>query len=225
MSAVTAVPIRPLSKGSVLRLWLGLLLVILAAGALAWWGTNAMQVVTTASGLRYQVVDEGQGDPITAADLVALRYRLRVGGPDGEVIQDSQQTGQPFVTSTQGAIRGFSEGLLLMREGGSYRLWIPPRLGYGNNVPPGAPFGPNDTLYFEIEVQQIARGMAALQQMMGGPGGPGGAGPGGAGPGGNGAGAPPEGGGQPSGAGPGGADRESPGAAESAPPSPTGNIQ
>ena len=67
-------------------------------------------------------------------------------------------------TGVEGIIPGLGEALLLMRKGGSYRLWIPPQLAYGSQVPPGAPFGPNDTLQFEIEVVDIAPGVAAAQQ-------------------------------------------------------------
>jgi hypothetical protein len=107
---------------------------------------------------------------------VALRYELRKA--DGTLIQDSDQTGQPFVTSTEGLFPGFAEGLQLMQAGGRYRLWIPPGLHVSQPMPAGAPFGPDDTLVFEVEVLQIAPGMAAMQQLMGGaggaPGGPGG---------------------------------------------------
>ena len=72
--SVTAVPIRPLGRGSVLKLWIGLLLLALAAGALAWVGTAGQQVFTTASGLRYRVIEEGTGPTVTPADLVALKY-------------------------------------------------------------------------------------------------------------------------------------------------------
>jgi len=174
MSA-TAVPIRPLARGSVVKLWLGLLALALAAAALAWVGTSGQQVTTTASGLRYRVVEEGSGPTVTPADLVALRYKLRK--EDGTLIQDSDQTGQPFVTGTEGLFPGFSEGLQLMQAGGRYVLWIPPGQHVQQPMPPGAPFTAEDTLVFEIEVLQIAPGMAAMQQMMGPQGG--GAGPGG----------------------------------------------
>ena len=178
--SVTAVPIRPLSRGSVLRLWLGLLVLVVAAAALAWAGTRAQQRETTASGVQIQVIKEGEGPTVTPADLVALRYKLRK--TDGTLIQDSDSTGQPFVTSTEGLFPGFSEGLRRMRAGGHYRLWLPPGQHVQGPLPPGAPFSAEDTLVFEIQVLQIAPGMAAMQQMMGG--GPGGAAPGGAAPGG-----------------------------------------
>ena len=202
--SVTAVPIRPLARGSVLKLWIGLLLLVVAAGALAWVGTSGQQIVTTASGLRYRVIEEGTGPTVTPADLVALRYKLRK--EDGTLIQDSDQTGQPFVTGTEGVFPGFSEGLQLMQQGGKYMLWLPPGLHVQQPLPPGAPFGADDTLVFEIEVLQIAPGMAAMQQMMGPPG----------------AGAPPEGALPPSG--PDGEAAPPEGGAGAA-PEPAGNIQ
>lgn len=168
--SVTAVPIRPLARGAVLKLWLGLAALALMAAALAWWGTAGMQVTTTDSGLRYRVLEEGEGPTVTPADLVALRYELRT--EDGELIQDSDQTGQPFVTGTEGLFPGFSEGLQLMRAGGRYKLWIPPGLHVQERLPPDAPFTAEDTLVFDIEVLQIAPGMAAMQQLMGPPGAP-----------------------------------------------------
>ena len=189
--SVTAVPIRPIRKGSVLKLWLGIAALSLAGAGLAWVGTSALQVTTTASGLRYRVIEEGSGPTVTPADLVALRYKLRKA--DGTLIQDSEQTGQPFVTGTEGLFPGFSEGLQLMQAGGRYRLWIPPGLHVTGPMPPGAPFTPEDTLVFDVEVLQIAPGMAAMQQLMGPPGAP----PGGA----PGAGAPPAAGAAPEGEG------------------------
>lgn len=166
--SVTAVPLRPIARGSVLKLWLGLAVLALAAAGLAWIGTSGQQVITTPSGLRYRVLEEGSGPTVTRADLVALRYKLRT--EDGTLIQDSEQTGQPFVTGTEGLFPGFSEGLQLMQAGGRYMLWIPPGLHVQQPMPPGAPFSADDTLVFEIEVLQIAPGMAAMQGLMAPPG-------------------------------------------------------
>ena len=187
MSATT-VPIRPLARGSLLKLWLGILFLALVAAAVGWLGTAGQQVTTTESGLRYRVLKEGTGPTITPADLAALKYQLRK--EDGTLIQDSDQTGQPFVTGTDGLFPGFSEGLQLMQAGGRYRLWLPPGLHVTGPLPPGAPFTPNDTLVFDVEVLQIAPGMAAMQRMMGPQGGQGAPG---AAPGGDPAAAPPAG--------------------------------
>jgi FKBP-type peptidyl-prolyl cis-trans isomerase FkpA len=164
MSSVTTVPIRPLAKGSLVKLWLALVLLVAAAAALAWAGTRAQQVITTESGLRYRVIREGTGPTITSADLIALHYTGRLA--NGTVFDSSETRGQPMVTGTSGMIPGFTEALLLMKPGGSYRVWIPPHLGYGGQVPPGAPFGPADILEFDIRILEVAPGMAAAQQMQ-----------------------------------------------------------
>jgi hypothetical protein len=210
--SVTAVPIRPLSRGSVLKLWLGLLVLALLAAGLAWLGTSALQRETFTSGVQLQTIEQGEGPTVTPADLAALRYRLTK--TDGTLIQDSDDTGQPFVTGTEGLFPGFSEGLQRMQAGGRYRLWLPPGQHVQGALPPTAPFTAQDTLVFEIEVLQIAPGMAAMQQMMGPPGasGPGASGPGGA------RGAPPSG---PDG--PPAAERG--GAREPSPEPPAGNSQ
>ena len=168
--SVTAVPIRPLSRGAVVKLWIGLLVLVLSAAALAWIGTSAFQVVTLDSGVRYRVLSEGTGPTITPADLFALRYKLRVNDEDAPVIQNSDDTGQPFVASTQNVFPGFGEALQSMRAGGKYLLWLPPGQHEQGPLRLGTPFTANDTLVFEIEVLQIAPGMAAMQQLMGPPG-------------------------------------------------------
>lgn len=200
MSAVTAVPLRPLAKGTVLKLWLALLVLCVAGAALAWVGTDRVQRTVTESGLQYQVIEPGEGTQITAADL--LRIHLLGRRANGEIFANTLG-GQPLETPTENFIPGFSEGLKLMRPGARYRFWIPPSLGYQGNVPPSAPFGPEETLIFEIQVVDVAPGMAQLyqmqqmqqmQQMMGPPPGAEGAPPGGAGPSG-----PPQGGSAPGG--------------------------
>jgi len=175
MSSVTAVPIRPLAKGSVLKLWLALLVLCVAGAALAWVGTGPLQIVTTATGVRIQTLKAGEGPQITPADLVAMRYRLTK--LDGTQIEDSDSTGQPFVASTERVFPGFGEAMRTMRQGGRYRIWLPPGQHVQGPLPPGAPFSAEDTLVFDIRVLQVAAGMAAMQQ-LGGPGGPGGAPPG-----------------------------------------------
>jgi FKBP-type peptidyl-prolyl cis-trans isomerase FkpA len=188
MSAVTAVPLPPLTKGAVLKLWIALAVLVLAGAGLAWVGTGGMQRTTTKSGVQVRVVDAGRGDPVTRADLFALRLEVRVGGPTGQLLSDPSQS-QPAVASMDSLPPGLSEGLQSMREGGHYQLWVPQRLALPNGPPPGAPFGADDKLFFNVNVLQIERGMAALQSLMGqqgqggGPQGPGGAphGPGGPG--------------------------------------------
>ena len=90
------------------------------------------------------------------------------------MIEDSDQMGQPLVETTQNVYPGFGEALQHMQAGGKYIVWVPPGQHVQGPIRPGTPFTAQDTLVFEIEVLQIAPGMAAFQQMMGAPGGPGG---------------------------------------------------
>jgi FKBP-type peptidyl-prolyl cis-trans isomerase FkpA len=185
--SVTAVPLQPLKKGSVAKLWIALALLAALAAGLAWWGTSAFQTQTTPSGVGIRTLRAGSGAAITSADVVALHYKLHAKSLESPVIQDSRETGQPFVTTTQGVYPGFAEGLQRMRPGGSYILTLPPGTHEQGPIPPGAPFTARDALVFEIDVLQVEPGAGArflemqrmqqLQQMQGLPGGPDGAAP------------------------------------------------
>jgi len=171
--SVTTVPIRPIARGSVAKMWIALAALCLAGAGLAWFATGgALQREVTESGLGFMVVTEGTGEPMTSADMIAMRLKVHVGGPDGQLIQDSDQSGAPYVGSTASVFPGFAEAMLRMRQNGHYQFWVP-AAQLGSQLPPGAPFGPNDTLFFDVEVTQIERNMAALQQLLG-PGGGGG---------------------------------------------------
>ncbi len=166
--SVTAVPLRPIAKGSVAKLWIGLLVLALIAGAFAWWGTASQQWTTTSSGLRYRVVKEGTGPVATDADVAFLEYTGRL--QDGTVF-DSNVGKQPapFPVRPGGLIPGFTEGLHIMHKGGVYKLRIPGKLGYGARGAPGIP--PNSTLDFDIRVLEVMpeetlRAMIMQQQLQ-----------------------------------------------------------
>jgi hypothetical protein len=162
--SVTAVPIRPIKKGSVAKLWIGLAALSLGAAGLAWVGTANQLYSSTASGLQYQVVKEGDGPSPSTTDIVLIHYTGRL--QDGTVF-DTSQGKQPVPFPVTGVIPGFTEGLQLMKKGGTYRLRIPPNLAYGPTGAGGV-IPPNATLDFEIELLEIAP-QSALQGMMGGP--------------------------------------------------------
>lgn len=185
MSAVTAVPLRPLARGSVLKLWLGLGLLVLVAAALGWWGTRGQQRTLMPSGVQYQVIREGSGNLITAEDVAAVQFIGR--REDGSLFADTRRD-RPLEATPANFLPGLGEGLKLMRKGAVYRFWVPPSVWRGQ-VGPNAPFGPDETLTFEVNVLEVAAGMAQVQRMQelqrqlqgagGAPGGPGmpGAGP------------------------------------------------
>jgi FKBP-type peptidyl-prolyl cis-trans isomerase FkpA len=171
MSEVTAVPIRPIARGSMVKLWLGLFLLCLAGAALAWVGTASQQVVELDHGVRMRVISEGHGPVMTDADVMLVTYRLHVGDLSAPVLQDSETLGQgqPFPATTSQVYPGFADGLRHMRAGGRYILWLPPGTGVTGPVPPNAGFSEHDTLVFELHTIQLGAGMAQelqQQQMM-----------------------------------------------------------
>lgn len=121
--------------------------------------TTPGRVQTLPSGLRIETLSEGSGPLVTRADAVLVRYELR--GPRGDVIDSNMEAPQGAGMTLNLVVPGFAEGLTHMRQGGVARLWVPPHLAYGASVPPGAPFGPTDTLIFLIRVDQVAPGEAA----------------------------------------------------------------
>ena len=173
--SVTAVPIRPIKKGSVLKLWLGLLFLAAVAIGLAWLGTRGQNWLSTPSGLQYQVVKEGSGPRPTQTDVVTFDY---VGRLENGTVFDSSEGKGPAQIPVFGVVPGFAEGLQLMNKGSTYALRLPPELGYGpQGSPPTIP--PNSTIEFEVtlhdfraltpqEIQQIQM-MQQMQQMGGAP--------------------------------------------------------
>ena len=113
-------------------------------------------VQTTASGLQYQVLSEGSGPKPTAGDTVRVHYRGTL--LDGETFDDSYARGEPVEFALAQVVPGWQEGLQLMPVGSKYRLWIPGKLGYGEQGTPGGPIGPNATLVFEVELLDIVNG-------------------------------------------------------------------
>ena len=155
MSEVTAVPLRPIKKGAVTKLWLAIGAAVLGAGAVAWAGTPA--AVTTPSGLRYMVIKPGTGVKPTDTDFVLVAYKGSL--KDGTVFD--QQARAPFPVNA--VVPGFSEGLKQMQKGGKYRLWIPSALGYGANAT--GPIPANSELIFDVELLDI-RSQAEVQAQM-----------------------------------------------------------
>lgn len=114
---------------------------------------NADGVITTASGLQYRVVTEGDGPKPTARDTVNVHYTGKF--LDGRVFDSSVERGQPISFPLNGVITGWTEGLQLMPVGSTFEFWIPPNLAYGTRGAGGV-IPPNATLYFEVQLLGIA---------------------------------------------------------------------
>lgn len=116
-------------------------------------------VVTTPSGLQYQVITAGTGPKPKESDIVRVHYTGTL--LDGTKFDSSLDRGQPATIPLQQVVPGWREGIQLMPVGSKYRLWIPGNLAYGEQGTPGGPIGPNATLVFEVELLGIEKPGAA----------------------------------------------------------------
>ena len=109
-------------------------------------------VITTDSGLQYEVLREGDGPRPQPTDEVTVHYRGTLA--DGTQFDSSYDRGEPQTFSVGGVIPGFSEGLQLMTVGSHYRFAIPGDIAYGAGGR-GEIIGPHATLIFEVELVEI----------------------------------------------------------------------
>jgi FKBP-type peptidyl-prolyl cis-trans isomerase FklB len=114
-------------------------------------------VKTTASGLQYKVLKEGNGAQPKNTDTVTVNYRGTL--IDGTEFDSSYKRGQPASFPVAGVIKGWTEALQLMKVGSKYQLFIPPSLAYGDH-PPGPPIQPGSALIFEVELVDAKPGMS-----------------------------------------------------------------
>lgn len=173
MSEITRVPLHPVRKGSVGKLWLG----IIAAVAIG----SGVAYATRYKGIEVETVKAGSGASPTKADVALINYVGRLA--NGKEFDRGQQAVLPLET----VIPGFSEGLSKMQKGGKYVLEIPAEKAYGaeekRNPQTGEVVIPaNSDLVFEVELidfksaaelQQQRMMMEQLQRMQGGAGGAG----------------------------------------------------
>ena len=109
-------------------------------------------VVTLPSGLQYIIVEPGTGKQPQATDNVEVHYRGKL--LDGTEFDSSFKRGKPATFRLNQVIKGWQEGLQLMKEGAKWQLYIPPSLGYGPNGQ-GATIPPNALLVFDVDLIKI----------------------------------------------------------------------
>jgi FKBP-type peptidyl-prolyl cis-trans isomerase FkpA len=172
MSDITAVPLRPIRKATLVWLWAGIALLLTAGVALAWTGTakqvamaeppanflarnaKAGGVVTLPSGLQYKVLREGAGDRPTMSDLVIVDYDGKL--LNGSTFDASSRHGGPSPLPVAGMIPGWTEGVQLMTPGSKYRFWMPPELAYGEQGAGDGLIPPNSVLVFDLSLIAVA---------------------------------------------------------------------
>jgi len=113
---------------------------------------NKPGVVTTDSGLQYEVLKEGNGKKPKATDKVRCHYEGTL--IDGTIFDSSYQRNEPAVFGLNQVITGWTEGVQLMSEGAKYRFYIPYRLAYGESGA-GGMIPPFATLIFDVELIEV----------------------------------------------------------------------
>ena len=109
-------------------------------------------VKTTDSGLQYSVLSKGDGKSPKASDTVSVHYHGTL--PDGTVFDSSVERGTPATFALNRVIKGWTEGVQLMKEGGKYRFYVPENLAYGERAP-SPKIGPNQVLIFDVELIEV----------------------------------------------------------------------
>lgn len=115
-------------------------------------------VVTTASGLQYKIITAGAGVKPAANDTVQVNYKGTL--IDGTEFDSSYKRGEPVKFPLNGVLKGWTEGIQFISEGGKIKLYIPSELGYGEQQA-GPTVGPNSTLIFEVELLKVSKAVAA----------------------------------------------------------------
>jgi len=108
-------------------------------------------VITTASGLQYEVINQGSGPKPGPNDSVRVNYEGSL--INGTVFDSSYTRGEPIEFPLGNVIAGWTEGLQLMNEGSTYRFVIPPNLAYGSYG--SGPIPPEATLIFKVELLSV----------------------------------------------------------------------
>src|SRR6266487_5829430 len=106
-------------------------------------------VKATVSGLQYKVIKDGTGAQPKATDTVTVNYRGTL--INGTEFDSSYKRGQPATFPLNGVIKGWTEGVQLMKVGSKYQFFIPPNLAYGERSV-GPDIAPNSMLIFEVEL-------------------------------------------------------------------------
>ncbi len=168
MTEITRIPLLPIEKGALGKIWLGVAAIMLAAAGLAW----AVMPVS----VDVETIEAGTGPNPTINDVAFVNYKGMFD--DGKVFDQGKQIPFPL----QGVVPGFTKALLQTQAGGTYRVKIPSELGYGSEerkdprtqkvVIPA-----NSDLTFELEVLgfmtgeqfQQAQQQMMMQQQQGGP--------------------------------------------------------
>jgi len=159
----TRVPLQPIKKGSLTKLWFGVILVLLVAAAAAWFTVPHAKRLT--GGVMIETLTEGKGPSPTTTDIALVNYKGMLA--NGKVFDQAQ--GAPLPVASM--VPGFSTALQAMQMGGKYRVRIPAAQGYGavekRNEQTGQVIIPaNSDLIFDVEMLEFKSQQEVLQMMQ-----------------------------------------------------------
>jgi FKBP-type peptidyl-prolyl cis-trans isomerase FkpA len=163
MTEITRVPLHPIAKGSLTKLWLGIIAVILIGAGVAY--------VSIPAGVEVETVQAGTGPNPAPTDVVLVNYTGKL--ENGKVFDSGEQAPLPL----DGMIPGFAEGALQMQKGGKYVMTIPAEKAYGADEKADPQTGEvvipaNSDLVFDVELidfisfEDFQARMAQMQQMQ-----------------------------------------------------------
>ena len=156
MTEITRVPLQPLEKGSLTKLWLGVAAAVAVAGGVAWAAMPSLVSVKT--------VKAGEGPNPTLDDVAFIDYTGKLA--NGTVFDQGKAP-----LALREVVPGFTQALEQMQAGGKYKVKIPAKLAYGDKAT--GPIPANSDLYFDIEVlgvmsrQQFEQQRQMMQMMQG----------------------------------------------------------
>jgi len=152
MAEVTRVPLQPVSRNSLIMLFLGIVIGALIAGGVAWW-------IARPASVDVEETRAGTGGHPKETDVAFVKY---VGKLDNGTEFDRSPEESPWPIpgimpegvpmQLDGVVPGFKEAILQMQKGGKYTVTIPSEKAYGATPPPGSPIPANADLTFEIEL-------------------------------------------------------------------------
>jgi len=159
----TRVPLQPIKKGSLTKVWAGVIVVLLLAAGVAW--LNVPHAKKLAGGVTIETLAPGTGPSPTASDIVLVNYKGMLA--NGKVFDQGQSAALPLANM----VPGFATGLEAMQRGGKYRIRIPAELGYGaeakRNQQTGEVVIPaNSDLTFEVELLEFKTQQEVMQMMQ-----------------------------------------------------------
>ena len=181
MAEVTRVPLQPISRGSLVMLFVGIVIGLLIAAGAAW--LNVPHAKRLAGGVTIETLEAGKGPSPTTTDIALINYKGMLG--NGKTFDQGQGVPMPVT----GVVPGFSTALQAMQAGGKYRIRIPAAQAYGaeekRNQQTGEVVIPaNSDLTFDVdmiefrsqeEIMRMMQQQQMMQQLQGGAGGPPGA--------------------------------------------------